>query len=116
MSTETAVLTPEQLDAKTTVENKSKDVAPMTRDYLYGTPGTTYALQATNLDDELEANVWAANGRDKSNYLMDDLNLEPGETKTKMFQMGPKGYVTVWNWTPNTFYPIPTVNFRLKAK
>lgn len=117
MSTETKVLTHDELDSKTSVTGRIQaDLPPMTRDYLYGTPGTHYVIQATNMDDELEAEVWAADGRDRSNYIMDGITLEPGQTENKLFQMGPKGWVTIWNWTSNKFAPYPTVNFRLKAK
>lgn len=115
MSTKTAVLSEEQLDAKTQVADASSiDLPPMTRGYLHGTPGTTYAIQATNENGELDAVVWAKDS--KNGYLFEDVTLQPFESKGELFQMGKTGRVTVWNWTKTEYYPNPKVTFRLKAK
>ncbi len=86
--------------------------------YLFGKPGTTYTLQATNNDSELNAIVYAilCTIDNNNSWLFNHVQLETFGSKGHIFQMDQAEYVFVYNGSSREYHPNPEVTFRLKEQ
>lgn len=113
-----------ELKEKVSIENLKKEaivvsaphtvtLSPKCSSSLEGRPGTTYQLIMINIDEELDATIYAFNGSDGS--LERATVLSPISTTKSVFQMNSNGQIQVYNWSDSKFSPNPQVSFILRS-
>ncbi|PTX62745.1 hypothetical protein C8N46_102145 [Kordia periserrulae] len=90
----------------------TETLSPKESAKIYGRPGKNYRLIVDNDDEDLEAIIYAYNDR---KFIIDNYTLAAGDTTKKTFQMGPNGFIQVWNWTSPKFTPNPKVTFSIRG-